>query len=126
MSFVHFATTLFNQDFIINKGFHHLHKYVQRVALSILLPLPPPPPPSQLPLTSPLPLDMSEMGTFPRRKEKRKESESSDGRKRVKTFTSSSAPVEATSSPLPHVSCKKIERTLGLKYEELINSFVMG
>ena len=102
--------SLFDQDFIINKGFNHLRHYVQRVACSVLLPIsspsqpPPPPPPtctaSLPPILSPAPPDM---GTFPRRKDKSK-SKDEDGplsRKRGRTIT---GPVEETRSPLFSVS----------------------
>ena len=99
--------SLFDQDFIISKGFHHLHHYIQRVACSVLLPIPsstpPLPPPSSLPpILSPTPADM---GTFPRRKDKSKPKEE-DGplnRKRGKTFTGAMPEPEGR-SPLFSVS----------------------
>lgn len=103
ISFTHYATTLFNQEFIRSKGFHNLYQYVQRVALSILLPLPPPQAPPTI-VTTPTPLDdLPEMGTFPRRKDKRKESETATedlpgGRKRGRTIIGS--PTDVSRSPL--------------------------
>ena len=104
-SFIHYATTLFNQDFIRNKGFHNYYQYVQRVALSILLPPPPPQTPPTLIIT-PSPMDdVPEMGTFPRRKDKKKEVEEDIPgiRKRGRTINIGT-PNEASNSPLLFVS----------------------
>ena len=72
IAFVHFALCLFSQDFIPQRSFHHLHLYIQRVALSVLLPIPASSTP--LPLTTQSSLDQgsvpAEFGTFPRKKNK--------------------------------------------------------
>lgn len=70
IAFFRYAIALFNQDFLQVKASQHLHHYVQRVALSVLLPirappLSPPPTPSIVVESVP------DMGTFPRKKEKR-------------------------------------------------------
>lgn len=72
MAFIQFTYTLFNQEFLRTKGFTHLQWYVNRVALSVLLPIRPS---GQKPssVNSGLTLvDFSNSGTFPRQSKKKK------------------------------------------------------
>ena len=108
MAFIHFAYTLFNQDFLRTKGFAHLQWYVNRIALSVVLPVRPPSTNPPVGLVLP---DNVASGTFPRQSKKKKTSsttnDSSDDiplkRKRGNTVHYPNTDSITTSSPLPHV-----------------------
>ena len=109
MAFVRFTYTLFNQDFLRTKGFTHFQGYVNRVALSILLPLRPPTLNHSSFSSTHMLQDMSGSDTFPRQSKKKKGGAVEGGaepqsRKRGHTVNYGSGDVSAGQSPLPSVS----------------------
>lgn len=111
MAFIHFSYTLFNQEFLRSKGFSHLQWYVNRVALSILLPIRSSPPSvggaNNIVNNSALE-DISDSGTFPRRSKKKVPSVQESGeevvRKRMNTFHGT---FDGSQSPVLSVSERK-------------------
>ena len=113
MAFIHFSYTLFNQEFLRTKGFAHLQWYVNRIALSIVLPVRQPINTTSVASGLTLADDVTS-GTFPRQSKKKKnpsmdaseDSQNSQRRKRGQTVNYPNTSMDSShgnSSPLPSV-----------------------